>query len=196
MKSFTRCKRKKKKRTRQSKKYKGGMKTRKSKHVRFGVPVVTEFESSNMDEESSLDNYPPCPSFKHIRGHHFPCRYKNTIFENQREFGEWYLEEIKRTINKKKEKDSHMKRIKSEQLSETGNWNRFMAPEFRNYTEEGLIEHVLPFSQLPDEESEMLLKEKRKERNLLKRDWLDDVKNFRKGITEGDDINAKNPGTI
>lgn len=156
---------------------KGGTKTR--KRVSFGDPIISEFENEFISIDNTNTIYPDCPSFKHIRGHHFPCRYKNTIFENQKEFGEWYLEEIKNLINKKKEKDSHKRRIKSEQLSMTGNWNRYIAPEFRTYTEEGIVENIFPFSELTEEESERLLQEKRKERSLSQRKWLEDVKNYK-----------------
>lgn len=196
MKTLTRHNRRIKKTNKRSKRRKGGMKTKKTRSVTFGDPLVIEFDRISSDVEDNMDDYPECPSFKHIRGHHFPCRYKNTIFENQKEFGDWYLEELKKTISRKGEKDKHKKRIKSEQLYDTGNWNRYMAPEFRNYTSEGLVEDVFPFGELSQEDSENLLREKRRERLLSQREWMEDVRNFRRTSAKGDDIGAKTPGTI
>lgn len=168
---------KKTKKINKNSKKKGGSKTK--RRVSFGDPIITEFENENIYTDAIDNIYPKCPSFKHIRGHHFPCRYKNTIFENQKEFGEWYLEEIKKMTTKKKEKDAHKRRIKSEQLTMTGNWNRYIAPEFRNYTEEGIVENIFPFSELTEEESERLLREKRNERSLSQRKRLEEFKNYK-----------------
>lgn len=158
--------------------HRGGMPGKTAKRVSFAEPIIIEFETPLEKHESS--DYRLCPSFKHIRGHHFPCRYKNTIFENQNEFAEWYREEIKKTIERNLDKKRHLSKIRDEQLSATGNWNRYIPPEFRSYNEEGVIEDVLPFSPtLGEEESRELLRQKRRERKLATHKWLEDVNTYR-----------------
>jgi hypothetical protein len=162
----------------------GGMNGKSKKKVTFGEVEEREFVTPILERNSvelELKLYNRCPSVKYIRPHHFPCRYKNTLFIDKDQFAEWYRSEIERQykpgiIPKSKYKDY----IKRRELSETGYWDTYIPEEFRSYNETtGVIEDIRPFAAEDEEISKTLLHEKRRQRKEEQEKWKRDVREFR-----------------
>jgi hypothetical protein len=97
-------------------------KVKRRQNVKFGNDAIHVFDNritSETEPESVQSIIQKCPDFRFIRPIHFPCRYRNTIFENVSDYNEWIRIKIEK--NRGIDVIKHNADIRK-QLDEIGQW--------------------------------------------------------------------------
>lgn len=123
---------------------------KKSLSFSSNIKSVKEYAPDNSPSDLTY-SVPKCHPPQ--RPKNFPCRQKNTVFDNAEEFNE-YARDVSDTIMRRRRKglpsvSSHYKTMKNK-LKATGSYRKKIPPEYRFYDEDsGRIIDVRLF---PDEE--------------------------------------------